>query len=84
MSSPLNYLMGLVSSKFGLVVCKEYAAVLPEPNDTEAEVPAQRGADTADTTGPLCRKPPLCFTLIFDSLLQAGYICHPQHGRKPR
>ncbi|KAK8067610.1 hypothetical protein PG996_006722 [Apiospora saccharicola] len=44
---------GFGFDKFGLVVCKEYAAVLPEPDDAEAEVPTQRGgADTDDATGP--------------------------------
>ena len=30
---------GFGFDKFGLLVCKKYAAVLPEPNDTGAEMP---------------------------------------------
>ncbi|KXX77152.1 hypothetical protein MMYC01_207566 [Madurella mycetomatis] len=44
---------GFGFDKFGLVVCKEYAAVLPEPDDTGAEMPTQRGgAEADDATGP--------------------------------
>jgi len=44
---------GFGFDKFGLVVCKEYAAVLPEPDDTGAEMPTQRGGSvTDDATGP--------------------------------